>query len=1099
MKKNLKNWLIYISIYVFSLTTIGETYAQFTYNSRAPRKNIETAYTDAERTLLYNYMNEWITAPMVNEHNNWFNSGIHNTNNFLPWHRVHLQMWETFVKTKPQGYKFIPFPYFDANGSIPRPFNGLDVNGNTIRSVDDDFWVDGNGNATTYAISTINPTYSYVSFQTNLNSCGSNWKDVGNFTNGLESSYHNGGHGAIGGIMGSGLSPMSYVFWMWHAWVDEQWYFYEKQCQGTFTVSDLTDHIITLPAGTTTWSTNQLVKGQVQVPKGCTLIINNGAIISFSDSKYNAMKTNITVFPGGRLIIDNATLTGIDILGSENGGTGEAVGVKYYTSWEGIIVKGISNSSRVTDHGWVTLKNGATIENASKGILSQTGGRIITYGSANVKNTFRNNRIDIEFQGYAHTNLSNIAYCTFTLTEELRDAVWKSTPIAGSVREHHINENHCTDSHIKLTDTKGVNINNCSFVDTYIHPDHNDCIGIRSYSSRYRINNCTFQDLGTGIHATNRSCGPRGIVSVYNSTFTDNLEGIVLNGSDYSDISGNTFNIPASNTFTGSTTVPTGVFAKGSAAFNIYNNTFVTSGGGTSTINAGVVVENSYNNYSSRIKSNTFTNIYRGTQTQASNTQLQISCNSYNNFTYGIASTSGTLNNQGACTYYSAAGNTWNSCPTSESQFFKDASVPSFDYRTHSDRPLTCYSPGINIISPPCSKEAQLPCNPPPCAPPCAIVIINDINIINRGLVDLIDRGATEMLLSMLDNPLISSDSLRIELIKTSPLSDRVLTQAIKTITLSNHDLVEVIIENSTLTQPVMNELQSIRWFLFTPLEQQEIINAQLVPSERAGIEKAIAHNVGRQQDHLQDVIRNYVVNDELDSAITFINIVLPTITETFVNSHIAVPYYPCDMIALVAMKGNVAGAISELSSMPELTANDVANKDVLTLDLNILYSGRELDELTGAEEQELRAIAATNTKGGEHALSILSQVFNEPTSRLVEPINQGSSAKMANTTTEENSPFSENSTSHNKLLRNYPNPFSSTTTIEFFISEKNQSAFISIYNVLGKEVAKFDLKGRTGYSSVVFDSKNLNNGMYFYNLVIDGKLSDKQKMVLIK
>lgn len=67
------------------------------------------------------------------------------------------------------------------------------------------------------------------------------------------------------------------------------------------------------------------------------------------------------------------------------------------------------------------------------------------------------------------------------------------------------------------------------------------------------------------------------------------------------------------------------------------------------------------------------------------------------------------------------------------------------------------------------------------------------------------------------------------------------------------------------------------------------------------------------------------------------------------------------------------------------------------------------------------------------------------------------------------------------KLFDNYPNPFNSTTTIEFYIPASS-TIKIGITNILGEEIAILS-EGYTsqGFHKINFNSENLTSGIYFY------------------
>ncbi len=97
-----------------------------------------------------------------------------------------------------------------------------------------------------------------------------------------------------------------------------------------------------------------------------------------------------------------------------------------------------------------------------------------------------------------------------------------------------------------------------------------------------------------------------------------------------------------------------------------------------------------------------------------------------------------------------------------------------------------------------------------------------------------------------------------------------------------------------------------------------------------------------------------------------------------------------------------------------------------------------------------------------------------------------------------------ENSTTYNTdktvdhnsniLYQNTPNPFGSETEIRYEINKMQQSAYIIVYELNGRELMKYHVK--EGAGSIKINSKKLVPGMYMYALVIDGKPEDSKRMV---
>ena len=83
-------------------------------------------------------------------------------------------------------------------------------------------------------------------------------------------------------------------------------------------------------------------------------------------------------------------------------------------------------------------------------------------------------------------------------------------------------------------------------------------------------------------------------------------------------------------------------------------------------------------------------------------------------------------------------------------------------------------------------------------------------------------------------------------------------------------------------------------------------------------------------------------------------------------------------------------------------------------------------------------------------------------------------------------------------LSNNYPNPFNPSTTINFALP-KNSKVKLSVYNVLGQEVAVvLNQNVNAGNHEIKFNGSKLSSGLYFYKLVAGEYVSIK-KMMLIK
>jgi hypothetical protein len=84
-------------------------------------------------------------------------------------------------------------------------------------------------------------------------------------------------------------------------------------------------------------------------------------------------------------------------------------------------------------------------------------------------------------------------------------------------------------------------------------------------------------------------------------------------------------------------------------------------------------------------------------------------------------------------------------------------------------------------------------------------------------------------------------------------------------------------------------------------------------------------------------------------------------------------------------------------------------------------------------------------------------------------------------------------------LYQNYPNPFNPSTQIQFDLA-KNMNVTLSVYNVLGQEVATLlnNKPVSAGVQVVEFDATNLPSGVYVYQMKAGG-LTQSRKMVVLK
>ncbi len=90
------------------------------------------------------------------------------------------------------------------------------------------------------------------------------------------------------------------------------------------------------------------------------------------------------------------------------------------------------------------------------------------------------------------------------------------------------------------------------------------------------------------------------------------------------------------------------------------------------------------------------------------------------------------------------------------------------------------------------------------------------------------------------------------------------------------------------------------------------------------------------------------------------------------------------------------------------------------------------------------------------------------------------------------------------ELRRNYPNPFNEQTRFKYAITgsnnkDKERFVRVAVYNSVGQKVVTLLETSKTpGIYDIQFNSRNLPNGIYFYQLQVDN-LIQTRKMILLK
>jgi hypothetical protein len=81
-------------------------------------------------------------------------------------------------------------------------------------------------------------------------------------------------------------------------------------------------------------------------------------------------------------------------------------------------------------------------------------------------------------------------------------------------------------------------------------------------------------------------------------------------------------------------------------------------------------------------------------------------------------------------------------------------------------------------------------------------------------------------------------------------------------------------------------------------------------------------------------------------------------------------------------------------------------------------------------------------------------------------------------------------------LYQNIPNPFSQSTQIRYSLPETVATAYLCIYDMLGKQLKQVAIAER-GEGSQIISGSQFTPGIYLYALLADGREVDVKRMIL--
>jgi hypothetical protein len=121
--------------------------------------------------------------------------------------------------------------------------------------------------------------------------------------------------------------------------------------------------------------------------------------------------------------------------------------------------------------------------------------------------------------------------------------------------------------------------------------------------------------------------------------------------------------------------------------------------------------------------------------------------------------------------------------------------------------------------------------------------------------------------------------------------------------------------------------------------------------------------------------------------------------------------------------------------------------------------------------------------------IPVLIEAIKELNQKIEYQSNESNSFKVS-------SSIKEIKSSGHELFQNRPNPFSTSTVIDYQLGKEFRSAYIQIFEPTGKPLMKFE-NLLSGKNSIEVQAGNLSSGLYLYALVVDGRLIAQKSMIV--
>ncbi len=831
--------------------------------------------------------------------------------------------------------------------------------------------------------------------------------------------------------------------------------------------------------------------------------VKNGHTLTITATIRCKPAAKIIVEKGGRLVIDGGILTTCD-----------------REIWQGIE---LHPSYNIYAAGWLDMKNGARIENAEIGVLTQT--------DMSPLNTFKAGRITAENSIFLNcrTAVNINAYCPSSVPNtSLPCYFYKCTFEQSPSRNFIIMDNNPENAFVKLTFAKDVTFKGCTFRDnssdypsgfhgiisnyskltvteycgTYYSTPQPTCNGVRS----------VFEDLIWGVYATDAN-NPANNITIDNTDFyasnRNGVPNIGLYGCTNARITSNKFRQTRKDELIWGQRF--GIELGACENYKVEANDLCldrpTNDGtrteGLTAIEVAnghakneVIYRNTIANYYYGIKVDWQNKFYHPTiyYPQYVNDGLQFQCNTFkdyaahhmfiigNNREQGIALSQGTSSEPAGNAFYNY--NNVTNIESYNAPFYynytntvpyipQNISGPAYPYWTYSVN--TCPQKLV-------SGYILIPGFAP----------VKSFESGTQEWYAKTDGGNTQALLAQTEMAIGKDNGSKIiESLQKSKgfLSNKVLLAVAKNESGFTSEMVrDIMVANPQCTrnQEVMKALKN----RIKPLDDKmmaEILAGEKVISAREKLEMEIADNGRKITNAIDDNLR-LLSSDSVDR------------TQEIVEqlNYFPIPEYKYQLAQLYFDKNDMKAYQTTLSELDKLITYDVdkeyfhrwckLNDDIIHWTKNDKYRLDSLPEkpiqylidLVWTEEGRLQAKAAS--------ILALNGIYIRPERKREEIIQDDKKIipDLQANTSETDTEFAL-----------HPNPAKQSVTFSYQITQDASQAKVYIYHSSGTLAETINIEPGSNSKSVNTD--NLSNGIYYCRFIVDGKTVKTVKLVIAK